>query len=72
MTTDLLPMARIGKEEFLDFAKGKKSVKIEDVEVSIGEKWSIKSIGPPRNYVPETTTVWSFPDRGDWATHAGN
>ncbi len=21
---------------------------------------------------PKTTTVWSFPDRGDWANHVGN
>jgi len=65
-------MVRVGKEEFLDFAKSNNSVTIEEVEVPIGTKWSFKSIGPPRDYVPETTTVWSFPDRGDWATHAGN
>ncbi len=26
----------------------------------------------PSTFIPETTTVWSFPDRGDWATHVGN
>src|SRR5438094_3073062 len=65
-------MQKIAKDEFLDFAKDKKSVTIEEVAVLVGTKWSIKSIGPPREYVPETTTVWSFPDRGDWATHVGN
>ncbi|HHV65882.1 MAG TPA: methyltransferase domain-containing protein [Peptococcaceae bacterium] len=25
----------------------------------------------PENFSLETTTVWSFPDRGDWATHNG-
>jgi len=25
----------------------------------------------PENFNLETTTVWSFPDRGDWATHSG-
>jgi len=24
----------------------------------------------PKDFEPEFTTVWSFPDRGDWATHA--
>mgnify|MGYP001184838153 CR=1 FL=1 len=24
------------------------------------------------NFVPETTTVWDFPMRGDWATHKGD
>ncbi|MEM3712738.1 MAG: DNA methyltransferase [Thermoproteota archaeon] len=23
----------------------------------------------PSSFVPESTTVWSFPERGDWATH---
>jgi len=36
------------------------------------ENWKIKSYGPPQDYTPERTTVWSFPDRGDWATHKGN
>ena len=26
----------------------------------------------PTAFNSETTTVWSFPDRGDWATHVGN
>lgn len=25
----------------------------------------------PNNFQLETTTVWSFPDRGNWATHSG-
>lgn len=25
----------------------------------------------PKNFKEETTTVWSFPQRGDWATHDG-
>lgn len=25
----------------------------------------------PNNFKPEQTTVWSFPDRGNWATHSG-
>ncbi len=26
----------------------------------------------PNNFQLETTTIWSFPDRGGWATHSGN
>ncbi|WP_456473705.1 TRM11 family SAM-dependent methyltransferase [Candidatus Pyrohabitans sp.] len=26
----------------------------------------------PKDFKLETTTVWSFPERGDWATHRGN
>ena len=65
MTSEKPPMIRVPREEFLDFAQGHKSVTIEEVEVPIGTKWSIKSIGPPTDYTPETTTVWSFPDRED-------
>lgn len=25
----------------------------------------------PENFELETTTIWSFPDRGNWATHSG-
>ena len=25
----------------------------------------------PNNFKLEPTTVWSFPDRGSWATHSG-
>lgn len=25
----------------------------------------------PNNFSPEKTTVWSFPERGNWATHSG-
>jgi len=33
-------------------------------------KLNIKS-WEPENFKLETTTVWGFPDRGDWATHSG-
>ncbi len=72
MTRERLSMTRITREDFRDFVKTRQSVRIEEVEVPIGNNWSIKSIGPPHDYSPETSTVWSFPDRGDWATHAGN
>src|SRR5229473_3745739 len=26
----------------------------------------------PADFHPETTTVWSFPERGTWATHDGS
>ena len=26
----------------------------------------------PNNFKLESTTIWSFPDRGSWATHSGN
>lgn len=26
----------------------------------------------PKSFSPEQTTIWSFPDRGKWATHSGD
>jgi DNA modification methylase len=58
--------------EFKTFATRKRMVTIENQQVKIGNEWKISDFGPPKDYVPETSTVWSFPSRGDWATHLGN
>jgi DNA modification methylase len=65
-------MARITTDEYRSFAHSRESVLIENVEVDLKRKWKLASFAPPASYRPETTTVWSFPDRGDWATHSGN
>ncbi|MCM8820003.1 MAG: DNA methylase [Candidatus Omnitrophica bacterium] len=65
-------MKEITHEAYLDFVRNKKSVIIEDVEIKLYKDWNLKSLGPPKEYTPERSTVWSFPDRGDWATHKGN
>ncbi len=65
-------MKEITKDDYIKFIKEKSSVVIEDVEIKLNKNWNIKSYGPPENYTLERTTVWSFPDRGNWATHRGN
>jgi DNA modification methylase len=65
-------MKEITKDEYLKFIKEKDSVLIEDVKVKLNKNWNIKSYAPSEKYTPERTTVWSFPERGDWATHKGN
>ena len=69
--TDVIRMKRItrrGYEKYLrdhpDFIHQVESKKRRSVKES--------SFGPPMDYAPESTTVWSFPDRGNWATHSGN
>ena len=47
------------------------SVVIAEEIVPLASRRGQKSIDDG-GFAPETTTVWSFPDRGDWATHAGN
>lgn len=65
-------MTEVTARDYRAFRMTHRNVTIEDVEVQLQGPWSISSVGPPKEYRPERTTVWSFPDRGDWATHAGN
>jgi len=65
-------MIEITHKDYLEFTKHRSSVTIEDVEIKLQKHWNIKQYGPPSDYILERTTVWSFPDRGSWATHKGN
>jgi DNA modification methylase len=65
-------MEIVTPDDFKSFIVEKKIVTIENQEVRIGNEWRIHEYAPPKDYAPETETVWSFPNRGDWATHIGN
>ena len=67
-----MEMKEITHKDYLEFIKEKDEVVIEDVKIKLKRKWNIKTYSPPEDYTPERTTVWSFPDRGSWATHMGN
>ena len=58
--------------DYLEFLETHTSVGIEGVDVKLLGPTVPKLFGPPEDYKLETTTVWSFPDRGKWATHRGN
>jgi DNA modification methylase len=64
-------MRLVTQDEFLKFLAESKSVTIEDVKVDIGKPWHITSFASPKDYTVEEFTIWSFPNRGDWATHSG-
>ncbi|MCS7284250.1 MAG: DNA methyltransferase [Hydrogenobacter thermophilus] len=64
-------MKEITMNDYLEFIKENDFVIIESVKVKLNKTWSIKSYGP-KEYFLEKTTVWSFPNRGSWATHKGN
>jgi DNA modification methylase len=64
-------MQLISREEYHRFLHEHDSVPIENTNVKLAKKWSV-DIFQPKDYSPEEWTVWSFPDRGDWATHVGN
>lgn len=65
-------MKEITKDDYLEFVKQNDYVVIEDVKIKLAKNWVIKSYGPDKDYILEKTTVWSFPDRGNWATHRAN
>jgi DNA modification methylase len=65
-------MELVTPRDYAEFARRNREVQIEETKVQIGKAWGIQSFGPSKDYTPETETVWSFPNRGDWATHVGN
>jgi len=65
-------MKEITYRDYLEFLKKNDSVIIEDQEVKFHKQWEINKWGPSEEYKPEGTTVWSFPNRGDWVTHIGD
>jgi len=64
-------MKLISREKYLDFLKSHKYVSIEDTSLELVKEWKVDKFQPD-NFKPEEWTVWSFPDRGNWATHLGN
>jgi len=63
-----ISMKEITYENYLKFVKKHKFVIIEDTKLEIGKNWKIKTLQPEK-FELEATNVWSFPKRGDWATH---
>ncbi|MDG7037139.1 MAG: methyltransferase domain-containing protein [Nitrososphaerota archaeon] len=64
-------MLLLRRNEYLKFLAKHSSITVGGQEVELVKKWNIKEFGP-KNFAPEAWTVWSFEDRGDWATHRGN
>jgi len=71
-----ISMREITEGDYKEFIKTRKEVVFRDrigkeVRIKIGEKKRIKRL-QPKDFELEGTTVWSFPHRGDWATHQGD
>jgi len=71
MNKDHDTMMEITDEEYKEFIKTCSEVTIENVKVKIGQPKKIIEY-QPRDFELEKTNVWSFPERGTWATHRGN
>ncbi|EQD28533.1 DNA methylase N-4/N-6, partial [mine drainage metagenome] len=68
MSTKLLEMKEIIDKDYREFVSKNKKIIIEDVELELGGHKEVKMLQPD-DFELETTTVWSFPSRGKWATH---
>jgi len=64
-------LKEITYNQYREYVKINPTVKIGDTLIEIDKKLSFSRFAPS-SFAPQTTTVWSFPDRGDWATHKGN
>lgn len=64
-------MKPLTQEDYEEFTGARKTVIIGKTTIEVGKKWNIKRYEPPENYKYEDETVWSFPNRGDWASHTG-
>jgi len=66
-----IKMREVTWEEYEAFLRERREVVIEDVRIPLTGRKQV-SILQPLDFELEQTTVWSFPDRGTWATHQGN
>jgi hypothetical protein len=58
-------------EEYLEYVKMHEKVTIEDETIIVGKPHKIEKYQPD-DFILERSSVWSFPHRGDWATHKGD
>jgi len=66
--SDFISMREVTYEDYLRFIEEHEEVIIEDTKLAVGKQKKIKKMHP-ENFELEPTNVWSFPKRGDWATH---
>jgi DNA modification methylase len=65
-------MREVPVEEYLDFVSKHRAIVIEDQTIPL-EPIEVKRLEPlPDELTDVSTTVWSFPERGAWATHRGD
>lgn len=64
-------MREITQKDYEKWIKKHKEIVIDDTRIPLGRKREIKKLQPEK-FELQTTSVWSFPKRGNWATHKGN
>lgn len=64
-------MREIGRQEYEEFRKSHNEVLVEGKHVKLVDSGPIGLL-EPEDFHLEKTSVWSFENRGKWATHRGN
>jgi DNA modification methylase len=64
-------MREVSWEEYEAYLTQHRAVVIEETRIPLTGRKQVECIQPDDTEL-ETTTVWSFPERGSWATHQGN
>ncbi len=65
-------MRELTKDEYYDFLLHGKEVVINGKKIILEGPYDVKEFEPPVDFELERGTVWSFPNRGNWATHKGD
>lgn len=76
---EFINMREITVRDYEEFVKSQRKLVFNEtigkrnVSIEIGKDWKIpQSKLQPTNFELEGTTLWSYPQRGDWATHKGD
>ncbi len=65
-------MKRLTYEDYLEYARSHDSIVVDGSRIRL-EPVRVERLAPREGEVTDTsTTVWSFPRRGTWATHRGD
>jgi len=65
-------MREVTFDEYLNFIKNSKEIVVEDNVIKLEPIKATRLHPSPEELTDVTTTVWSFPKRGSWATHRGD
>ena len=71
-------MKEVTVKDFSRFIKTHKEIVLHDrigkkeIKIKIGQPHKLKKNLQPKDFTLQAFTTWSFPKRGNWATHKGN
>jgi hypothetical protein len=65
-------MREVSVEEYLDFAARNRSTAVGSQTIPLEPIEAVRLEPLPEELGDVSTTVWSFPKRGSWATHRGD